>query len=139
MERGFDTGEPDAQRLFILTFASPLSAQEALLAAARLGRAGCLVLHDAVLVSRSRDGSFSSVQETRDASSGPSALGRGLLALPVPPGATALALAVSRIDRLAVLDELTRFAGTELYEVDDIQSAKDVLGGNATWATRRSC
>lgn len=181
------SADTEPKKLFVLTFDSPLSAQEALLAVARLGRAGCLELHDAVFVSRSKDGSFSNVQETRDPSVAQSALGAGFLGLlfgamwggpaaalvgagvgaaataaaaklagrllaegvdedtverlrlTIRPGSTALAILVSRIDRLAVLDELTRFAGAELFESDvtpDLEEAvREALERNAQHAT----
>jgi uncharacterized membrane protein len=143
--------DAEQKKLFVLGFDSPLSAQEALLATARLGRAGCLILHDAVFVTRSKDGSGHHVQETRDTAAqtahedgflsllfgatwgGPagaddgSGVGASFLSpfaaqLTSPhatnPHATSLAILVSNIDRLAVLDELTRYARAELIELD---------------------
>ncbi len=67
-------------KLLVISFDDPLKAQEFLLTAARLQKAGELQLHDAVVVRRDADGT-SHVTETTDVTPGRGALGGGIWGL----------------------------------------------------------
>lgn len=109
------------RQLVIISFESRLFAQEALMAVTRLESEGQIVLHDAVFVSRGKDGEGSVVEETRDPDTVESAFGGGfwgllfgtLLAGPVGAvigagaGAGAGALAAALID-YGVKDETVK-------------------------------
>jgi len=72
--------DPVHGKLLVISFDDPLKAQEFLLAAARLQRAGDLQLHDAVVVRRDVDGT-SHVTETTDVTPSRGALGGGVWGL----------------------------------------------------------
>ncbi|WP_394846320.1 DUF1269 domain-containing protein [Pendulispora brunnea] len=67
------TTTTDPRSLVVLSFDSPLKAQEALLAATRLQTEGAIVLHDAVFVQKDQEGKVH-VQETVDETPGDAAL-----------------------------------------------------------------
>ncbi|MCL2781533.1 MAG: DUF1269 domain-containing protein [Actinomycetia bacterium] len=72
---------PEAyQKLLVISFDDQLRAQEFLLTAVRLQRSDELMLHDAVFVRRSADGS-SHVRETTDVTPGKGAMGAGVWGL----------------------------------------------------------
>lgn len=66
--------ERDGRKLVVVGFDDAMQAQEFLLVAMRLVKAGELALHDAVFISRDRDGR-SAVRETTDITPGRGALG----------------------------------------------------------------
>ncbi len=71
---------PDSRKLLVIGFDDPLKAQEFLLVAVRMQRAGQLSVHDAVFVSRDADGR-ASVRETTDLSTGRGAMGGAMWGL----------------------------------------------------------
>jgi uncharacterized membrane protein len=71
---------PDNAKLLVISFDDPLRAQEFLLAVARLQKNQEIQLHDAVLVTRSEDGT-SHVRETTDITPGQAGFGGGVWGL----------------------------------------------------------
>lgn len=70
----------DPRKLLVIGFDDPLRANEFLLATVRLQRNGRIQLHDAVFITRERDGR-SSVKETTDITTSRGALGGGIWGL----------------------------------------------------------
>jgi uncharacterized membrane protein len=71
---------PDNAKLLVISFDDPLRAQEFLLAVARLQKNDEIQLHDAVVITRSADGT-SHVRETTDVTPGQAGIGGGVWGL----------------------------------------------------------
>lgn len=71
---------PENSRLLVISFDDPLSAQEFLIATARLQNNDDIQLHDAVIIRRDQDGT-SHVRETTDVTPGQAGIGAGVWGL----------------------------------------------------------